>query len=430
MSIELKIRLDRFTSRLLLILAVAGATALLGLQIYERFLVGTLADPRLVINRAGLLGPARFVPASSRLSARLAEAEMAEGGRDLAAAEAYARRAIQLSPNDFRNRMMLAAIKEAQGDRRASEEALRDARRLAPNNRNVGWRLANLLVRQGKLGESLPEFRKALKGHPSYLPGALDLVWRASRGSVEALRQITSDEPRARLALAQFLVKQSHFKEAATEFAAIDRSESQRATETPALIGSLMSAGRFDVARDIWLAVAGIGRSDAAISNAGFESDIDKDLAQFDWVLTRSDFARVAIDTGASHSGARSVRIDFAGRDTTSLDNELRQLVVVRSGSRYRLECWARAAGLATPEAPRLVVTNSASAGTWLASSQPLPSGSSDWQRVAVEFIAPDANKSGVAAIYVSLKRRPKFSYDEPTKGTLWLDDFQLSSLD
>ena len=75
-------------------------------------------------------------------------------------------------------------------------------------------------------------------------------------------------------------------------------------------------------------------------------------------------------------------------------------------------------------------VTDSASAGTWLASSEPLPSGSSDWQRVAVDFIAPNANQAGVAAIYVSLKRRPKFSYDEPTKGTLWLDDFQLSSLD
>jgi hypothetical protein len=426
---ELKIRLDKLTSRVLLALVVTAAAAVLVLLIYERFVVGTLADPHLAINRAGLLGPTRFVPGSSRLNVRLAEAEMGEGDRDLAAAESYARRAVQLSPSDFRNRLVLAAIKEAQGDRRAAEDALRDARRLAPNNRNVGWRLANLLLRQGKLGESLPEFRKSLKGHPSYLPGALDLVWRASRGSVEALRQITSGDSRSKLVLTQFFVKQARYEEAVTEFASIDENERLKAPETPALIRSLIAVGRVDIGRDLLVALLGKEQVGQIMTNGGFESTILKEFQMFDWELTRSDYARVSIDTNVGYSGVRSLRIDFNGRDTTSLDNEIKQLVPLKSGTRYRLQCWARSADLVTPEGPRLVVTNYASQSPWLASSEPLPGGTSDWRPVEVLFTAPPPNQAGVSAVYVSLKRRPKFSYDEPTRGTIWLDEFQLTAV-
>jgi hypothetical protein len=185
-----------------------------------------------------------------------------------------------------------------------------------------------------------------------------------------------------------------------------------------------MAAGKYDLARNLWTGLVGNEASNHQVWNGGFETDVDKSFNQFDWMLARSDFARASIDPGIAHGGSRSARIDFTGRDTTTLDNELKQVVPVRPGTRYVVSCWVRTSSLVSPEAPRLVVSDAASS-QWLATSDPIPAGSSEWRRVAVEFIAPENSP----AVHISLKRKPKFSYDEPTSGTVWLDDFEMSPL-
>jgi hypothetical protein len=45
---------------------------------------------------------------------------------------------------------------------------------------------------------------------------------------------------------------------------------------------------------------------------------------------------------------------------------------------------------------------------------------------VTLEFVAP----ADWGALLLTIKRIPKFSYDDPTRGTLWLDDFSLTELD
>jgi carbohydrate binding protein with CBM4/9 domain len=161
------------------------------------------------------------------------------------------------------------------------------------------------------------------------------------------------------------------------------------------------------------------------MGNSGFELDILKDFGQFDWQFGRSDYARISIDHAVAHSGSRSLKIEFAGRDTTQLDNEVRQLVVLRAGARYVLECYAKANGLESPEGPRVVVANM-SGGSWIAASEPVAQGSGDWQRLTIDFVAPQSATGTMSAVSVSIKRKPKFSYDEPTRGTVWLDDFSI----
>jgi hypothetical protein len=153
--------------------------------------------------------------------------------------------------------------------------------------------------------------------------------------------------------------------------------------------------------------------------------DLLKNFAQFDWLFGRSEYARLTIDAAVAHSGSRSLKIEFAGRDTTQLDNEIKQLVPVRPGARYTLECYAKTSELETPEGPRVVVANSASPA-WIAASEPVSRGSGDWQRLAVDFVAPLSVSGGMSAVFISIKRKPKFSYDEPTRGTVWFDDFSL----
>ena len=95
-------------------------------------------------------------------------------------------------------------------------------------------------------------------------------------------------------------------------------------------------------------------------------------------------------------------------------------MVALKAGARYRLECYVRTKDLITPEGPRLIVTKS-NKSEEIASSDPIAAGTSDWQRIAFEFVAP---ADGIA--HLSIKRTPRFSYDDPTSGVIWFDDFDI----
>lgn len=420
----LEISLAKLRSRLALALLALGGCLLLVAVIISRFVIGTLADTRLQVTRDMLQVPVGYFPNSARLNARIAAAELSESSRDLASAKDHAQRACDLSPYDYRIRITLASVEEAAGDRSAAEASLEAARDLAPNYWTVNYRLANLLVREGKLAESLGPFRVAAAANSSILPGTLDLLWRASRGDVDALQTVAGANPKSRLKLAQFLLKMSRPLEGANVFGSINRADRLASSaESSAFLNSLIAAGELGPARRLWSEIAGESES-ALVSNGGFESDVLKNFAQFDWSFSRSEYARFSIDAGVAHSGSRSLKIEFAGRDTTQLDNEVRQLVLVSPGVRYTLECFAKSGGLETPEGPRVVVTNSASA--WIAASEPVDRGSGDWRRLATDFVAPPSANGGTSAVFISIKRKPKFSYDEPTSGVVWFDDFSL----
>jgi len=419
----MELNLTKPGARVLLGLLTVAACALLALLIVSRFVIGTLADRRLQVTRGTLKVPVEYLPGSARLNARLAAAEFSEGDRDLASAKVYAERAVKLSPFDHRVWLTMASIEEATGDRRAAEEALRTASELAPNYWSVHYRLGNLLVREGKVTESLEEFRKAIAANVTLTPGALDLVWQASRENVNAVRSVCEDNPKAKLALAQFLLVKSKPVEAAEVFNSIDRASLvSAATDSSAFLNGLIAAGKLETARDLWSDLVGVDRGASLIWNGGFESDIQRSFSQFDWSFNRSEYARLSIDPASPHSGSHSLKIEFVGRDTTSLDNEIRQLVAVTPGARYVLECYFRTEGFEGPEGPRIVVTDDAS--TWIAASEPVPAGSSDWRRLSLEFVAPQKG-----AVVISIKRKPKFSYDEPTLGTVWFDDFSMKQV-
>ena len=418
-AIFLNLNLSSLSARWAFAFAALAVCFLLVIIVTSRFAIGTLADERLSVTRSMLEYPVQYFSSSARLNARLAAAELAGADIDSASALLHAQRAVDLSPYDYRFRLTLASVQEANGDRQSAESSLEAARDLAPQHWNVHYRLGNLMLREGKIDQSLVELRAAVAANNELLPGTLDLVWRASREDVNAVRSVAESTSRTKLTLAQFLLKNSNAAEAANVFAGIDREDRlASAGDSSAFLNSLIAAGRFGTAHQLWSELTGAGQL-SLINNGGFESDISKNFAQFDWAFSRTEYARFALDTRVAHDGSRSLRIEFTGQDTTKLDNEVKQLVTVRPGARYRLECYFKTNNLDTPEGPRVVVADAAS--SWIAASEPIPAGSNDWRVLTVDFIAPSSS-----AVTVSIKRKPKFSYDEPTSGTVWFDDFSI----
>lgn len=389
-------------------------------------IVGTLTDDRIPIPNDLLDAGVHYFPDSPRLHARLGASEMQGAERDLTKAEAHIRRAITLLPNEYNFQLLLGGILEAQGNRENAEGAYQEALRLAPSYLEVHWRLANNLVRQGKVKESLEYFRYATSRNLGLLPNAYDLIWNVSGGSIESVMSITGPAPQAQLALSLFLVRQAKFTEAANIYRQIDRKARQIEPESATILDSLLTVNQIPLARELWGEIMSEenGKPQPLIWNGSFETDINPAFAQFDWTLKDNDYARLAIDPQTSHGGRQSLRIAFMGKDTARLDGEIKQVLLVKPGKHYRLEYQYKIRELITPMGPRVAVTDRLSQAT-LVASEPLPEGTHAWQQGSVEFTAP-ANSF---AVILQIQRIPKYSYDDPTRGYIWFDDFVLKEV-
>ena len=423
----LDINVGTSRARIITVLVVAAVGALLAWLAVGNFMIGVLGDERVPLSRDSLESAVARFPNSAPLLARLAAAEMDSDERDPTGAERYARRAIEMSPWDYRHRMLLAGIVEAAGDRAGAEQLLQEAVALAPNYSDVHWRLANLLLRQGKLGKSISEFRSSCEKNSALLPQILDLLWRISGQNIDVVEAVTPPDAKARLSLAQFLLKQNKAPEAVAVFAAVDRAALISSPSTPGFIAALVDAGNLEEAHRAWAMVA-VGASpeleSTGIWNGGFEADLTPQIPPFDWRISSNEYVVPAVDGGTAHTGARSLRFDFLGRDTTRVDGQLTQMLVVRPASRYRIGCFIKTENFVSPDGPRVVVTNTRSSVEF-GSSLPVAAGTRDWQPLMAEFKTPP----DVRAVLLTVRRLPQFSYDEPTKGSIWFDDFTLTEL-
>ena len=190
----------------------------------------------------------------------------------------------------------------------------------------------------------------------------------------------------------------------------------------------LISTGHAALAHDLWCALLqrdwdGPEESTDRIWNGGFESDILVDFAQFDWSIQPSNYARISIDSQTAHTGRRSLRIDFIGRETTRLEGEIQQLTLVRPGTHYRLQYYVKTQDLVVSEGPRVVVSGKSTSREWIAASDPPRAGSSDWHRRTLEFTASSP------AVIVAIQQKPRYSYEDPTHGTAWYDDFEIQQV-
>ncbi len=430
---RMKVELRSLVSRsVIIIAAICGVAAFVSLSATQ-FAVAIVTDPEAQVDVAVIEGAANYFSNSARVQARMAS-RLVEDRVDIAenherAAERavyYATRAVTLAPRNYEFRILSAAAKELRGDMGEAEEELRAALKLAPYLVTVHWRLANLLLREDKLDQAATEFRLANAADPELLIPALNLLWQSSEGKIELLRAAVGGDPRSQLTMAQFLVLQRQPEMAVKIAIGVDRGTILSFTESSKLLDSLISTGRTDLASELWRDFFGVGDKPGnplmLIWNGGFESPIRDDFVQFDWNLSQSKCAKIGITAASARTGQGSLKIAYQGIETTALNNEIRQLVKVKPGAHYTLTCYVKAEKLVTPDGPQVVVTTQDS-GAPVAASAPLGAGSYDWRLLTMDFVAP----SNSPALIVAIKQTPRFSYVDPTLGTVWFDDFALT---
>lgn len=428
---KISFNLSSITLRVLVFgLALVVCAGLMGAEL-RRFMTGVIASPTVTLDLAVIESAAVYFPNSAKVHARLAsqlvESQLdGQQSHEMVADKAFqhAIKAVELAPANFEYRILLSAAAELKGDGDAAETALREAVKLAPNNVNVRWQMANLLLRLGKLEESLPEFRYAAEAYPGWLANTLDLLWRASGGEMPVLERVVGDSAKAKLTFAIFLTEREMFEAAARAFSLSDRASRLQSPETGRVLEAFLKARQWEWADRLWRDTMSNGsETDQALFwNGSFEHSPRKGLSQFDWQLNASRFARLSIQEGGK-SGQRALRLDYLGLDTTRLEHEAKHLVYLQPGAAYRLECFAKPERLVTEEGPQVAILR-ADTGQMLASSAPVSTAANAWQWLAVDFVVP----ADLSVVTVAIRQIPRYRYTEPTQGVIWFDDFSLKA--
>jgi len=423
-NVELRSPVSRLA---LIIIFSCGAAAYLGFSA-ARFIISVITDPGARVDTSIIEATANYFPNSARAQARMAS-HLIESGVDLTInhertaerAVYYAARAVKLAPHNYEFRILLAAAKELAGDLTEAETELQAALKLAPHLVTVHWRLANLLLREEKLARAISEFRLVNEADTELLIPTIHLLWQASEGNIEPLNAVVGSDPRSQLTLALFLVQQGQFEPAVKIADGIERQSILNHPESGKLLDSLISSGQIELASKLWRDFFGANEQ-PLIWNESFETPIRDNFTQFDWNIGQNKYAKIGITAVNARTGWRSLIISYLGIDTTTLNSEIHQLVKVRPGARYTLKCYVKAEKLVTPDGPQIVVTTQDSTTT-IAASAALGPGSYDWQLLTMDFVAP----LNTRALIIAIKQTPKFSYVDPTQGTVWFDDFVLT---
>ncbi len=331
--------------------------------------------------------------------------------------------AVGLSPSDYRYWMELGRGLEATGENAGGEQALRRAVELAPAYSLPRWYFGNLLLREGKVDEAFKQLARAGENNPEIRGQVFNLAGQVFGADVDAIANAACTSVAMRIQLATYFVGRGKFAEAMRVWSGIRNQNSERELAVE-LKKELIDSKQFRAALVVMREIepdAGKLPVPEQFTNGGFENGTTQSSSDsFDWSITSGSQAQISIDT-QPHSGRNSLRIVF--RAPTKLDTiRVSQAIVVEPDTQYHFECYARTDNLTTG-GPPLITILSAADNVLLASSPPLPTGTNDWQRIALDF----KTKPKSDGVIVKLSRQSCAEASVcPIFGTVWYDDFNL----
>ena len=347
---------------------------------------------------------------------------------NLAAAVREYQLAVEVEPYDFRYWMELGRALEAAGDVDNGEKALRRAVALAPAYSHPHWQYGNLLLRQGRVDEAFAEFSRAAEADEQMEAPVFGLASQIFDGDIGKIsRALPSASLRLHFALTLAASgKSDQALQVVNTVSTKDRQSDPDSTNN--LVKAFMQGhhyhGALSLLRDAEADQSQLPSPDS-VWNGGFELPLAyRDEKPFRWTIGYSTQAQIAADNVHPHSGRNSLRVSF--KSPNKLESiPISQTVIVAPDTQYKLQFYQRTEGLVTASAPVIVVNDAE--GKPLVSSPPLPSGTSDWQLVTLNF----KTKAGEDGILITFYRNPCNEKDPicPIFGNIWYDDFNLERI-
>lgn len=282
-------------------------------------------------------------------------------------------------------------------------------------------RAAQFTFKAGQNGDAVALLVRALDGNPDYDEAAFSEYERRSIGVAEILR---SGLPSNSGVWRSFLHWQmAHDRPA--EAGAVWRALVLRGYEDDKLaheyVEFLIRNGKTEAAAAGWALYARRRDKDYPDLNLIFNGDFElaPTGARFDWAIEQIPGATIDFDSQTAHSGSRSLRAQFDGRQNVA-NIGVQQTIFLNPGL-YQFQAYARAEGLSTDEGVAFRVA-SQSAPNRLYFTTEAVRGTTDWKLVKYTFQAPP----GTGLVEVRLVRTPSLRFDNLIRGTLWIDEVSI----
>jgi len=338
------------------------------------------------------------------------------------------RLAVEVEPYDFRYWLELGRALEAAGDPTNGEKALRRAVELAPSYSHPRWQYGNLLLRQGRVDEAFAELVHAADADEAMRSPVFGLASQVFSDDPVRIARVLSS-PSLRLQFALSLVNSGKPDEAMnvihTVSAADRKSESATIDEiVKAFIARHYYHAAVSLMRDSQADTTGLPAPEQ-ISNGSFEASLmQPEERPFHWSIDSGSPVQINIDNARPHGGQGSLHMLF--RSARNLESiPMSQTVIIEPDTQYKLQFYIRTEGLLSGSRPYVAIKDLM--GETLASSGQSPSGTNDWQAMAVDFKTRPKDEG----IVIEFAREPCGNNDPicPIFGSVWYDDFNLQRI-
>jgi tetratricopeptide (TPR) repeat protein len=309
-------------------------------------------------------------------------------------------------------------IGDAAGESRALDRALR----AEPKNLNAAVSEGNFYLSRGETDAAMQRFHEVLENDFPEPVSIIDTCWRATHNTSAVLQALPSQVD-LHVQFLELLVRYDEPDAAAQVWQRIVRlHQPLDSGYLPGYVDWLIQLKQPVQARAAWdqIQASERGTSDGnpgtgLLVNAGFEDDLRN--AGFDWRFNNTGAVTLFQDDDDPHSGRHSLAITYNGASTT--DAGLWQIFPVTPGTSMHLTAYTRTKDLLAAIPPRLGIEDYYSRA--LVATGPEIAVSSNWQPTSLDFTVPP--DSHLLAIRIVQGQQPTRA-----KGTLWLDDFQLSA--
>lgn len=332
---------------------------------------------------------------------------------------------VKLAPFDYRWWIEYGRMREQSGDAENAEKAFERAVGLAPEYAFPRWQLGNFYLRQDRADDAFRELTEAAQSNSVYREQVFSIAWEYFEGDTARLERIAAEKPEMRADLAKYYARKNRAEDSLRVWNTLSEPEKlENAAAARAIARALYDKQLFRAALEFvrQLDIEPEARNET-IQNGGFERPIEnyKD-AYFGWRVLPAERMEIKLDPTQKREGARSLRVSFNGFAQSAIFNVL-QNVTIEPRAHYRLSFWIKTENLKTGGAPVLEIYNNADSKV-VASSQPFPVGTNDWQQLKIEFAAPEAVEA------VGLRTARVYCGENcPLVGAFWYDDFRLEKI-
>lgn len=338
---------------------------------------------------------------------------------DLKSSLFHHKRAVELSPYDYRFWLDLGMATDKYADPAEAESYLRKAVELAPHYARAHWALGNNLLRQGKTEEAINEIKQAVEADKQISVAAVAVLWQFLNGDYQKVLTYVGDSSAVRLALSSVLARDGREEEAFLVWNELNLTEKKESELSKELLNHFLSKRKFHIALKI-LKQMGDQESDfEKIRNPSFEEVIKtKGENIFDWRITNGLSPQIGINRDQKINGEQSLFMFFDGTERDNL-RFIEQTIAVSPNSEYKLKFFFRT-NLKSQNTMFWQIID-ANTDKILGRTDYLMA-NTDWTLMEASFKTEDKTE----AITIRLAYQPCPSLHCSISGKVWFDDFRL----